>query len=307
MHPSEISAITVNHSTGEIVTCSASTIYLWTINGEMIAVHSLSTYGGFDTISSVALSKELESQVSDYLVITGHRDGTIRFWAMEYLSSKQLEKVNEISRLMLMNEKKEERILRSSISENFNNSRFIEQDFLTKISKICKTDISVEANALSRQMLSKMNNNGEKRKRRKSIEVASGTTNESMMMRPYMKLKMVEIRERSHKFPVTLIYTSATARDKLWTADAQGYVKQWNLVADHHWETDTSVKNCPVCNQSFNALERRHHCRNCGKIFCNTCTSHRVPLPKKGCDKPVRICMACFAEYEKQKNDYNNT
>ncbi|KAG9490893.1 hypothetical protein GDO78_006300 [Eleutherodactylus coqui] len=35
----------------------------------------------------------------------------------------------------------------------------------------------------------------------------------------------------------------------------------------------------------------KHHCRNCGDIFCNTCSSNELSLPSY--PKPVRVCDTC--------------
>lgn len=35
----------------------------------------------------------------------------------------------------------------------------------------------------------------------------------------------------------------------------------------------------------------QHHCRNCGEIFCNECSSTKMPLPSSA--KPVRVCDDC--------------
>jgi hypothetical protein len=50
----------------------------------------------------------------------------------------------------------------------------------------------------------------------------------------------------------------------------------------------------------FTLSKRRHHCRLCGDIFCDSCSSHRVTLPLEGpeFDKPVRICDLCNRDVE---------
>eukprot|EP00529_Nitzschia_sp_RCC80_P002265 CAMPEP_0113516958 /NCGR_PEP_ID=MMETSP0014_2-20120614/41926_1 /TAXON_ID=2857 /ORGANISM="Nitzschia sp." /LENGTH=2154 /DNA_ID=CAMNT_0000413969 /DNA_START=305 /DNA_END=6769 /DNA_ORIENTATION=- /assembly_acc=CAM_ASM_000159 len=52
---------------------------------------------------------------------------------------------------------------------------------------------------------------------------------------------------------------------------------------------------CPHCDALFTLSKRRHHCRLCGDIFCDACSSHRVELPLPGpeFEKPVRICDFC--------------
>ena len=60
------------------------------------------------------------------------------------------------------------------------------------------------------------------------------------------------------------------------------------------WVPDELVDSCTSCMQSFNLIRRRHHCRNCGQIYCNNCSSHFVPLSQFGYHKPVRVCDGCF-------------
>jgi FYVE zinc finger len=57
---------------------------------------------------------------------------------------------------------------------------------------------------------------------------------------------------------------------------------------------------CPHCNCLFTLSKRRHHCRLCGDIFCDSCSSHRVSLPLPGAEfeKPVRICDICNKDVE---------
>jgi hypothetical protein len=57
---------------------------------------------------------------------------------------------------------------------------------------------------------------------------------------------------------------------------------------------------CPHCDALFTLGKRRHHCRLCGDVFCDPCSSHRVTLPLQGpeFEKPVRICDFCFKDVD---------
>lgn len=57
---------------------------------------------------------------------------------------------------------------------------------------------------------------------------------------------------------------------------------------------------CPHCDALFTLSKRRHHCRLCGDVFCDACSSHRVELPLPGAEfeKPVRICDFCNKDVE---------
>ncbi|CAG9865089.1 unnamed protein product [Phyllotreta striolata] len=60
------------------------------------------------------------------------------------------------------------------------------------------------------------------------------------------------------------------------------------------WIPDVEAPKCMSCGTNFTIVKRRHHCRNCGKVFCARCSSNSVPLPKLGHAKPVRVCNKCF-------------
>ncbi|KAJ8931498.1 hypothetical protein NQ314_015569 [Rhamnusium bicolor] len=57
------------------------------------------------------------------------------------------------------------------------------------------------------------------------------------------------------------------------------------------WVKDNSAPHCKACNKEFNLTRRRHHCRNCGEIFCNACSENSMSLPSSA--KPVRVCDEC--------------
>ncbi|KAI3459662.1 hypothetical protein Pfo_016325 [Paulownia fortunei] len=56
------------------------------------------------------------------------------------------------------------------------------------------------------------------------------------------------------------------------------------------WVVDAS--HCQGCSSQFTFINRKHHCRRCGGIFCNTCSQQRMVLRGQG-DSPVRICEPC--------------
>jgi SH3 domain-containing YSC84-like protein 1 len=45
------------------------------------------------------------------------------------------------------------------------------------------------------------------------------------------------------------------------------------------WQYDDSALYCSSCHSQFNWINRRHHCRLCGKVFCHNCTSHKSLIP----------------------------
>ena len=45
------------------------------------------------------------------------------------------------------------------------------------------------------------------------------------------------------------------------------------------WEYDDLQPFCTTCRAEFNPINRKHHCRMCGKIFCNSCSNQRALIP----------------------------
>ena len=66
------------------------------------------------------------------------------------------------------------------------------------------------------------------------------------------------------------------------------------FIARRKWIPDDEVTECTNCSAQFTTLRRRHHCRNCGGLFCNECTSKRAVVLKYGFDSEVRVCDACY-------------
>ncbi|PSN47863.1 hypothetical protein C0J52_01269 [Blattella germanica] len=60
------------------------------------------------------------------------------------------------------------------------------------------------------------------------------------------------------------------------------------------WTEDSDAANCTLCRKEFSLIVRKHHCRNCGQIFCNECSSKMAPLQTN--KKPVRVCDSCHNE-----------
>jgi len=54
------------------------------------------------------------------------------------------------------------------------------------------------------------------------------------------------------------------------------------------WVSDTIIEKCLVCDKYFSLFRRKHHCRNCGGIFCYECCSSYIKIPNfiDNCPKP---------------------
>ncbi|XP_065773341.1 RUN and FYVE domain-containing protein 1 isoform X7 [Muntiacus reevesi] len=69
-------------------------------------------------------------------------------------------------------------------------------------------------------------------------------------------------------------------------------IKEVNkALKGHTWLKDDEATHCKQCEKEFSISRRKHHCRNCGHIFCNTCSSNELALPSY--PRPVRVCDSC--------------
>jgi growth factor-regulated tyrosine kinase substrate len=59
--------------------------------------------------------------------------------------------------------------------------------------------------------------------------------------------------------------------------------------------------NLARCRAEFGVFTRKHHCRACGQIFCDRCSSKQMLLPNFGIEKKVRVCEACFDKKQTQQ------
>ncbi|KAF7727440.1 DnaJ (Hsp40), sub C, member 2 [Apophysomyces ossiformis] len=85
--------------------------------------------------------------------------------------------------------------------------------------------------------------------------------------------------------------------------------------AQRVWEADQQASECRRCGRRFNFLVRRHHCRRCGQVVCDRCSTHRLRLPVDEIIQdpmtdpshyafiamhPQRVCTACIRPIAKR-------
>lgn len=58
------------------------------------------------------------------------------------------------------------------------------------------------------------------------------------------------------------------------------------------WTSDSQSNSCNACQSPFDAfLNRKHHCRLCGLVFCNNCSNTRSLIPPRKIR--VSIVLSC--------------
>ncbi len=92
------------------------------------------------------------------------------------------------------------------------------------------------------------------------------------------------------------------------SSDAEAFI----AAATPFWRPDESADACERCVKPFSFTVRRHHCRDCGGIFCSDCTPHRATLtyrPGALSAGKQRVCSYCwfFIDlHQRQEHDRQN-
>ncbi|XP_022888285.1 1-phosphatidylinositol-3-phosphate 5-kinase FAB1B-like isoform X3 [Olea europaea var. sylvestris] len=101
------------------------------------------------------------------------------------------------------------------------------------------------------------------------------------------------------------------ASDSNTFSDVVSLLKSWipwrsepTNVSRDFWMPDQSCRVCYDCDSQFTLLNRRHHCRLCGRVFCAKCTSNWVSAPSSDQNRQqedwdkIRACNYCFKQWE---------
>nr|XP_045624553.1 pleckstrin homology domain-containing family F member 2-like isoform X5 [Procambarus clarkii] len=109
---------------------------------------------------------------------------------------------------------------------------------------------------------------------------------------------------------------AATATEKAeWMAHINKCVtdllrKSGKKAAEKHaavWVPDSETQVCMHCKKTqFTLINRRHHCRKCGKVVCGPCSSKKVILTHQS-NKPLRVCLTCHDEMSSAQSQTGNS
>lgn len=70
--------------------------------------------------------------------------------------------------------------------------------------------------------------------------------------------------------------TQGTTHETQARGDDSGSTPEFVLP---RWQPDAEVTYCPICHTQFSIFVRKHHCRKCGRVVCNSCSLHRIIIP----------------------------
>ncbi|XP_075386903.1 zinc finger FYVE domain-containing protein 21 isoform X1 [Tenrec ecaudatus] len=76
-------------------------------------------------------------------------------------------------------------------------------------------------------------------------------------------------------------------------------------LEEPQWVPDKECPRCMQCDTKFDFITRKHHCRRCGRCFCDRCCSQKVALPRMCFVDPVRQCAECALVSQREAEFYD--
>ncbi|KAK2833843.1 hypothetical protein Q5P01_017732 [Channa striata] len=67
------------------------------------------------------------------------------------------------------------------------------------------------------------------------------------------------------------------------------------------WIPDQAAYKCMRCLMKFTTTRRRHHCRKCGFLVCNSCSKQRQVIGHIHPTKKLRVCSLCHRRNEEEE------
>lgn len=374
-HAGVVAAVAINELTGEIATCSATWLHVWSINGDALAMvnTSVGSADRMQQILCVAFSQIREWDQQN-VVMTGSTDGVVRMWSLEHTQvpiDRKLKRGVEVN----SQDKPESGSVDGNKADKMSLFKQIkslsqpeeENEIVKSASESSISEASQHSNESSKsaEATAKPEPSGERRKSSisgaKSLhEMKSATvegpgcsseqrTNEEehsirpsksdtsltdgfvlidndrhrgeqalrkgfkwqrqLMFRS--KLTMHTAYDRKDNAEPASITALTVSKDHkiLYVGDARGRIFSWSVteqpgrgVADH-WLKDEGADQCVKCHVKFTLYERKHHCRNCGQVFCNKCSRFESEISRLRILKPVRVCQACYSQLRSNSLD----
>ncbi|XP_076402904.1 WD repeat and FYVE domain-containing protein 3 isoform X6 [Peromyscus maniculatus bairdii] len=354
-HRAPVSALCINELTGDIVSCAGTYIHVWSINGDPIV--SVNTFTGRSQQIICCCVSEMNEWDTQNVIVTGHSDGVVRFWRMEFLQVPETPAPEPVEDLEMQEGCPEAQIGQQAQDEDSTDSETeepsISQDPKETASQPSSTSHRPRA-ASCRATATWCTDSSSDDSRRWSdqlsldekdgfifVNYSEGQTRAHLQgplahshpspnpipieARNYSRLKpgyrwerqlvfrskltmhtAFDRKDNAHPAEVTALGVSKD-HSRILVGDSRGRVFSWSVSdqpgrsAADHWVKDEGVDGCSGCSVRFSLTERRHHCRNCGQLFCQKCSRFQSEIKRLKISSPVRVCQNCYYSLQHER------
>ncbi|KAM7326605.1 hypothetical protein ACRRTK_015083 [Alexandromys fortis] len=350
-HRAPVSALCINELTGDIVSCAGTHIHVWSINGNPIV--SVNTFTGRSQQIVCCCVSEMNEWDTQNVIVTGHSDGVVRFWRMEFLQVPETPAPEPVEELETQEGCPEAQIGQQAQDEDSTDSETeepsISQEPKETASQPSSTSHRPRA-ASCRATATWCTDSSSDDSRRWSdqlsldekdgfifVNYSEGQTRAHLQgplthahpnpieARNYSRLKpgyrwerqlvfrskltmhtAFDRKDNAHPAEVTALGVSKD-HSRILVGDSRGRVFSWSVSdqpgrsAADHWVKDEGGDSCSGCSVRFSLTERRHHCRNCGQLFCQKCSRFQSEIKRLKISSPVRVCQNCYYSLQHER------
>lgn len=348
-HRAPVSALCINELTGDIVSCAGTYVHVWSINGNPIV--SVNTFTGRSQQIVCCCMSEMNEWDTQNVIVTGHSDGVVRFWRMEFLQVPETPAPEPVEDLEMQEGCPEAQIGQQAQDEDSSDSEAeepsVSQDPKDTPSQPSSTSHRPRA-ASCRATATWCTDSGSDDSRRWSDQLSLDEKDGFIFVnysegqarahpqgshshpnpteaRSYSRLKpgyrwerqlvfrskltmhtAFDRKDNTHPAEVTALGVSKD-HSRILVGDSRGRVFSWSVSdqpgrsAADHWVKDEGGDSCSGCSVRFSLTERRHHCRNCGQLFCQKCSRFQSEIKRLKISSPVRVCQNCYYSLQHER------
>ncbi|XP_025070807.1 WD repeat and FYVE domain-containing protein 3 isoform X7 [Alligator sinensis] len=353
-HWAPVSALCINELTGDIVSCAGTYIHVWSINGNPTA--SVNTFTGRSQQILCCCVSEMNEWDTQNVIVTGHSDGVVRFWRMEFLQVPETPAPEPVEILEMQEDCQEAQIGQEAQEEDSSDSeaddQCVSQDSKPQESQSQPSSTSQRPRSSSGRAAAAAwsADSGSDDSRRWSDQLSLDEKDGFIFVnysegqakvhphaqvnhphpnyievRHYSKLKpgyrwerqlvfrskltmhtAFDRKDNAHPAEITALGISKD-HSRILVGDSRGRVFSWSVSdqpgrsAADHWVKDEGGDSCSGCSVRFSLTERRHHCRNCGQLFCQKCSRFQSEIKRLKISSPVRVCQNCYYNLQHER------
>lgn len=333
------------------MSCAGTYIHVWSINGNPIV--SVNTFTGRSQQIVCCCMSEMNEWDTQNVIVTGHSDGVVRFWRMEFLQVPETPAPEPVEDLEMQEGCPEAQIGQQAQDDDSSDSETeepsVSQDPKDTSSQPSSTSHRPRA-ASCRATATWCTDSGSDDSRRWSdqlsldekdgfifVNYSEGQTRAHLQgplahphpnpieARSYSRLKpgyrwerqlvfrskltmhtAFDRKDNTHPAEVTALGVSKD-HSRILVGDSRGRVFSWSVSdqpgrsAADHWVKDEGGDSCSGCSVRFSLTERRHHCRNCGQLFCQKCSRFQSEIKRLKISSPVRVCQNCYYSLQHER------
>ncbi|XP_066303103.1 rab GTPase-binding effector protein 1-like isoform X2 [Branchiostoma lanceolatum] len=201
--------------------------------------------------------------------------------------------------LFLKDRVKAEQVAKDNIEETLSSDLDVARDEMVKLQNI-KTDYDKEKTEKT-ELEAKLS---ELQQSKKSIETKSKQVitalqeqvEELTALKVKLETEVRDLRVKIQGLQADLDNSEAVQRDFVKLSQSL-QVQLENIRQSENevrWQHEEDATGCNQCKQPFQPKKKatKHHCRHCGKIFCNDCLSKSVQSGPNM--RPSKVCDVCY-------------